>query len=334
MSVDRVLIVGHGSIGRRHLRVGKRLLPEADIRVLRSNPGSSLSEGTHGHFTNLMDALAFRPQMAVIANPAPFHLAVGNPLLDAGVHLLVEKPISSSPDGVADFVRNARSRRLVLLVGYNLRYLPSLQKFRELVLSEFIGRVLSVRCEVGQYLPSWRPGEDYRQSVSARKKLGGGVLLELSHEIDYLRWIFGEVDWVLASLGHRSSLDIDVEDSANLIVGIRHGRQGSQLTAAIQMDCFRYDTTRTCTAVGEIGSLRWNGITGEIEHFGAGGRVWEKIFEAQGDRDETYEAEWNEILRAIQRGGEVSVTGEDGAAVINVISAAITSNSTGQRVVV
>ena len=82
------------------------------------------------------------------------------------------------------------------MTAYNLRFLPSLQAYRERIQFGVIGKVLSVRCEIGQYLPSWRPGSDYRQAVSASRALGGGALLELSHEIDYLRWIFGEVAWV------------------------------------------------------------------------------------------------------------------------------------------
>ena len=75
-----------------------------------------------------------------------------------------------------------------------------------------------LRCEIGQYLPLWRPGSDYRLGVSANRALGGGVLLELSHELDYLRWIFGDVDWVQASLERQSALEIDVEDTAHLLL--------------------------------------------------------------------------------------------------------------------
>ena len=70
----------------------------------------------------------------------------------------------------------------------------------DLMQNKIVGKILSVRCEVGQFLPSWRPNIDYRESVSARKALGGGALLELSHEIDYLMWIFGDIDWVKATL--------------------------------------------------------------------------------------------------------------------------------------
>jgi len=141
--------------------------------------------------TSLDDALRFHPQAAVIANPASHHLDLAMPLAQAGVHLLVEKPVSSSTHRVSELIEVCRVRGITLMTGYNLRFLPSLKRFRELLEEKRVGRVLSVRAEIGQFLPSWRPGFDYRQSVSARATLGGGVLLELSHEIDYLRWLFG-----------------------------------------------------------------------------------------------------------------------------------------------
>ena len=104
-------------------------------------------------------------------------------------------------DGVDDLLGTVRARGVICQVGYNLRYLPSLSRFRDLINEGLVGGPLSVRCEIGQYLPNWRPDTDYRTGVTARSDLGGGVLLELSHEIDYLRWIFGEVEWVSSWVG-------------------------------------------------------------------------------------------------------------------------------------
>ena len=88
-----------------------------------------------------------------------------------------------------------------------LRFLETLQCFRAEMAAGRIGAVHAVRCEIGQYLPAWRPDADYRTTVSAQKALGGGVLLELSHELDLLRWVFGEVDWLSAWIGRQSALE-------------------------------------------------------------------------------------------------------------------------------
>ena len=148
--------------------------------------------------SSIHEALLCRPDAAVIASPAPCHIETATPLAKAGVHLLVEKPISSSTAGVSALIEICRAQGVVLMTGYNLRFLACMQRFKELLSENRAGRILSVRAEVGQYLPSWRPDSDYRRQVSAQAALGGGALLELSHEIDYLRWLFGEVSWVSA----------------------------------------------------------------------------------------------------------------------------------------
>jgi predicted dehydrogenase len=320
--ITRLLVVGYGSIGQRHLRIARALLPETDIRVLRHQPCESIPEYADGCMSGLSDAIAFAPQAAVICNPSTFHVQTAQPLADAGVHLLVEKPIAATLHGVKNLLTTCAQRKLILMTAYNLRFLPSLQEYRRLIQSGLIGRVISVRCEIGQHLPSWRPGSDYRQGVSASFALGGGALLELSHEIDYLRWIFGEVAWVKASLSRQSELELDVEDTAHLILGFDQDKDGRKLIANLSMDFVRHDTTRQCIAIGEQGSLRWNGLTGAIELFPAGGVVWTPTFCRLPQRDESYTLEWEHFLACIREGRAPLISGQDGLAVLTLIEAA------------
>jgi predicted dehydrogenase len=329
--IERVLIVGLGSIGKRHLRICRELLPAAEIQVLRHQECAFIPEFSNGCFTTLAEAIAFAPQLAVIASPATFHLATAESLVATGAHILVEKPIAASTDGVGELLEAARQHGAILMTGYNLRFLPSLQKFRDLLVNEAIGRVISVRCEIGQYLPSWRPDSDYRQGVSARRELGGGALLELSHEIDYLRWIFGEVDRVSAWTGYQSSLDIDVEDTAHLTLFFLPKDDGRQLVGTLNMDLVRHDTTRLCTAIGERGSLRWNGLTGVVEKFDVGAIAWIEMFKHQPHRDDSYLAEWQYLLACIQNGSEPLITGEDGLKVLRIVEAARKAALSGCR---
>ena len=175
--INRVLIVGLGSMGRRHLRLARGLMPNADIRVLRHQVASEVPEFSDGCFFGIEEAIAFAPQIAVIASPAPFHITIAQALAETGVHLLVEKPLSASLNGVSHLLETCKKKGTVLLCGYNLRFLPSLRRFRDLLFEGIIGKSLSVRCEIGQYLPSWRPECDYQQGVSGRRELGGGALL-------------------------------------------------------------------------------------------------------------------------------------------------------------
>ena len=329
--ISRVLIVGLGSIGQRHLSLAREIIPEADIRVLRHQSGCAVPSGSNGCFSRIDEAIAFAPQIAVIANPAPFHIGTAQALANAGVHLFIEKPLSDSLKGVQQLLETCHRQGTVLLIGYNLRYLQSLQRFRDLLGESVIGKVLSVRCEIGQYLPSWRPDSDYRHGVSARHDMGGGVLLELSHELDYLRWIFGEVEWVKATLSRQSGLEIDVEDSAHLTLGFVPAADGHLLIGTVNLDFIRQDTTRLCTAIGESGSLRWNGLTGEVALFPAGAREWRQESSHPHQRGDSFLAEWRHFITCVVENNVPLVTGEDGLKVLEIIEAARDSAlATGQ----
>jgi predicted dehydrogenase len=324
---ERVLIVGLGSIGKRHARVVKQLRPEWEIIALRRQVGDEVLEGVDHCVTTLDEALRLQPRIAVIANPASHHVATAIPLAEAGIHLLVEKPLSSMAGDVPALLAACRAHGVMLMTAYNMRFLPSLQHFRELVQQGYVGHVLSVRSEVGQYLPSWRPGNDYRTNVSAQAALGGGALLELSHEIDFLRWIFGEIDWVNAALLRQSVLEIDVEDTVHLLLGFRQAGERKPLVASVDIDFIRHDTTRNCTAIGEAGSLRWNARGGVVEFYPAGGTDWEVLEELPAQRDDSYLAEWLHFLECVETGTQPMISGEDGLAVLQVIEAARASSA-------
>lgn len=326
--VDRILVVGLGSIGKRHARVIKQLRPDCEIIALRRSGYPETNEPDIDHcVTSLDDALRLKPRLAVITNPASHHIAAALPLAEAGVHLLVEKPIAHMADGVPELIATCRRNGVTLMTAYNLRFLPSLQRFRQLIHERRVGHVLSVRAEVGQFLPSWRPGSDYRSNVSAQAALGGGALLELSHEIDFLRWVFGEIDWVNAALLRQSALEIDVEDTVHLILGFHGLTNREPLVASLDIDFVRHDTVRNCVAIGEEGSLRWNGLEGKVELYEPGSKAWQVLEECPTQRDDSYLAEWRHFLECVESGVSPLVSGEDGLAVLRVIEAARVSSA-------
>lgn len=325
---ERVLIVGLGSIGSRHARIARELLPTSQLAVLRHRGCDDLpANGIDQCFSSLDEALQFRPQVAIIANPATHHMQIALPLAQAGVHLLIEKPLANTHEGVPELIEICRLKEITLLTAYNLRFMPSLQYFRERLLDGLIGKVLSVRAEIGQYLPTWRPDADYRNTVSARSDLGGGALLELSHEIDYLVWLFGDIQWVNAVLCHQSELELDVEDTAHLVLGFAAKNGGKPLLASLNMDFVRQDSTRTCVAIGETGTLRWNAISGTVEVFREGEVSWQTLFTHPPQRDESYVAEWRHFLDCITHGTPPLISGQDGLTVLQVIHAARLSSA-------
>jgi len=330
----KILVVGLGSMGKRHLSVIQRLFPEAKIKILRQSKVREKTRLGSNEVSSLDEARQFLPEIIVICNPASEHINTALKLEQTGANLLIEKPISDSTKEIVRLIRDFDATGRVLMVGYNLRYLKSLNEFRRHLDEGLIGKPLSVRCEVGQYLPSWRPKKDYRDSVSAKRELGGGVLLELSHEIDYLRWIFGEVDWVRATLLQQSELEIDVEDTAHLTIGFESRTPNSQLIANLNMDFIRHDTTRSCTVIGDKGSLCWDGILGEVSLFQAEKKTWETLFTNDNGVEETYILEWQELIRAIEQNISPAVTGEDGLRVVEIIEAARLSAVSGIQIAV
>lgn len=328
--INRILIAGFGSIGQRHLRIVRAAHPDADIRVLRREVDGQVIPLANGIFVDVDEALAFSPNCAVIANPAPFHIPLAKALMSAGCHVLIEKPLAEASAEIPECIEIAKKSGVKMQVGYNLRFQPSLQEFRRLVQVGYVGKIFSVRCEAGQYLPTWRPGTNFHQGVSAREELGGGVLLELSHELDYLRWIFGNVLWVNAWTGRMSGLGLGVEDTAHLIMEMESNN--SSVVCALNIDFARHDSTRQCVAVGTNGTLRWNGISGDVEHFSQENKEWKTVYSHKSDRDECYIDQWKDFIRSIMDGSQPKISGADGLAVVRIVEAAkASSTNSGQK---
>lgn len=323
----RVVLVGLGSIGRRHLGNIRRVEPDADIVVLRhSKNGEPVPESANRVVYSLDDALAHKPEVAFICGPTTMHVGPGVALAKGGAHLFVEKPLAADVPSAQALVAAAENAMRSIVVGYNLRFLPSLRILRAQLVSGVIGRPMTLRAEVGQYLPNWRPGADYRKTNSAVAAFGGGVELELSHEIDYVRWLFGDVKSVDAILARASDLEVDVDDTAELLL-----RFASGAIASVHMDMAQQSTTRTCRIVGTHGTLVWDGIAGQVRRF-VPHEGWTTIHEADADRNAMYVEEVRHVF-ACARGEETPVADAlDGLAVVQIAQAARLASDEGRRV--
>lgn len=284
----RILIAGMGGIGQRHARNLRALLGDkvqiAAYRVrglthvltdrLEVEPAADLAERFRLEvFQDLERALATGPDAVFVCNPTSLHLPVALRAAQAGCHLFLEKPISHSMAGLAELEAQVQAHNLVTLVGYQLRHHPCIQQLRSWVQAGAAGRVLAVRAEVGEYLPGWHRYEDYRQMYAARADQGGGVILSQIHELDYLGWIFGWPRAVYALGGHASNLEIDVEDTASILMETMVA--GTPIPVHVHMDYLQRPARRTCQVIGDQGSLlvdlvgltarRWDGRGEEVE---------------------------------------------------------------------
>ena len=253
--MNRVLLVSLGSIGQRHLRNARELLPEAQIAVFRTHfyAESGLPEGADRIFFDIADALDFKPDAVIISSPASEHVRHAVEFIDNGAHVFIEKPLAMTHDAVKEVIDASRKTDRFTMVGYVLRFQPILHFIKNLLHGGDLGEIRTANIQVGQYLPDWRPDSDYRKGVSAQKKLGGGALLELSHELDYSTWLFGIPDQVICSNGKISDLDIDVEDSACVIM--EYGHTGLAKRVVVQVDFLQRVANMTMQVVGSEATL-------------------------------------------------------------------------------
>lgn len=254
----RFLVVGLGSIGRRHATNLASLVPDAQFTFVRRH--AAVDEFTR-HFgarvvAELDEVLDERFDLAVLATPSAAHIDVLPRLVATGWPLLVEKPIVTS---VADCDRIAsaldRAPDAVRVAGFNLRHVPSIRLLKELVADGALGRVVRASFVAGQWLPDWRPGTDHRSSYSADAGRGGGVELDLSHEYDLARWLFGELDVAFASGGRFSELGLRANDTA--VAVLTPGRDQPPLVT-VTLDYVSRRRVRRYEIVGDRGSLVWD----------------------------------------------------------------------------
>lgn len=206
----KALIIGYGSIGQRHTRI---------LHSLGFQPAvvSSQQAIDHVSFLSITDAIdSWTPEHIVVASPTSRHHEDLTSIAQTGFSgtCLVEKPLFQFSQPLPT---NLRCR---IAVGYNLRFLDVIQRLREVLAVETI---ISATVYNGEYLPEWRPGRDYRTTSSARRAMGGGVLRDLSHEIDLIHYFLGAPTSVIAVVSRSGLLDIDTEDSVRSVFRHNNG---------------------------------------------------------------------------------------------------------------
>jgi predicted dehydrogenase len=201
----KAIVIGYGSIGKRHATILKDMGIETAV-VSRREVDFPLQ------YSDLESAIkVFGPQLIVIANKTNEHYSSLNEIIKTGWKgkILVEKPLFHKA------YKFLLQPGVEVFVAYNLRFHPGIQRLRSEIQTECI---ISVMAYVGQYLPSWRPDRDYRESYSSKLEEGGGVLRDLSHELDYITWLFGRWRRITAVGGHFSSLEISSDDCWGILV--------------------------------------------------------------------------------------------------------------------
>jgi predicted dehydrogenase len=320
----RVLVVGCGSIGQRHIanmrQLGIEKIYAVDPRSKRRDEATSTF--SIQVFESLESAWICDPEVVLITVPTSLHIPVALEAAARRCHLFIEKPLSHSHEGVACLERMIRQNELVTLVGCNLRFHPGLKLVKRLVSQGAIGKPIAVRAEVGQYLPDWHPGEDYRRGYSAQRELGGGVILDAIHEIDCVRWLLGEVSVAVCMAGKLSRLEIDTEDIAAILLRFESGALGE-----IHLDYIQRAYSRTCQVIGEEGTLQWDYSAGIVRWFSAQTKQWSTYANPEGwQPNEMYLDQMKHFLRCLCGDEEPVLSVSEGARVLEIALAAKEAN--------
>ena len=259
--MKKVAVIGLGNIATRHRHNLKLLFPKVELLVMSASgriPKENINE-CDGIAMSVDELIRAQVELVIVASPAPFHAQHSIPFIEAGIPTLIEKPVSTSVEDAEAINRAINLHQTPVSIGYCLRYLPSAQKLKILLEQGRIGTLYNAHIEIGQYLPDWRPHKNYRNSVSAQKRLGGGALFELSHELDYAQWLLGPLQVKHTVLRTSEELALDVEDMVDIIALTDLGA-----VATIHLDFLQRKAHRKCSFVGSKGRIDWDLMLNEL----------------------------------------------------------------------
>ncbi len=296
----RFVLMGAGSIGLRHAKnltgLGHRISLVYDPDPARIEEARRIDPGAKGT-ANEAEALAEPCDAVLICSPPADHLRQLNTVLAHGRDVFVEKPLSHTLEGTAEAAAKAEKDGRVVLVGCNLRFFSSLQRVKHLLDTGTVGRPLSARVHGGFYLPYWRQHQDYRHSYSARAQRSGGALLDFIHELDFMRWLFGEPVEVLCMAGKASELTIDTEDLVAAVIRFESG-----LVAELHLDYLQPTYRRGLEIIGEARALVWDYIDQTVRYYSPDTNTCQVFQEGiNTERNTMYIQEMGHFARCLRR---------------------------------
>ena len=314
----RILICGLGSIGRKHSRILHECFPGIELSVYRSGHGSDspeLSLMSH-KFSDLESAILWNPDAAIISSPAPFHQHQALSLTSQRIPVLIEKPLgtgSEPQEGWDELLRH--SQKLPIAIGYVLRHDPCAEYIKKILDDQVLGKILEADFYCGSWLPDWRPGTDYRSCVSSLRSMGGGVLLELSHEVDLACWFLGDFDITFASLGQSGLLEVDVEDKVLLA-----GRCANCSSVTIRLNFCSQPSRRNVVIRCEKGEIDWDLLKGKVDCSTAGQEL--QSFTPSFQPDDRFRLQAKRFIETVLDRKKPYCTLNDGLKVLKIVNQA------------
>ena len=311
-----VAVIGLGNIARRHRQNLKFIYPNVKVIALSASGRITDEEIEFAdlQLSSIEMLIDNKPELVIVASPSPYHEAHARALIQHNIPVLIEKPVASEPDSANRISALSQQHSGQVMVGYCLRYLSSAIEVKRLLSDDLIGDIYNCQASVGQYLPDWRPNKHYTHSVSANKSLGGGALLELSHELDYLHWLLGPLTLNYAQLRSTKELALDVEEIADLVLTNAKG-----CVCTLHMDFIQKQAQRECTFIGSKGRLHWDLLANTITHHNHEG-TQQLYSEPLWDKNQMYINMVTDFISNIQHGECTTASLEDACQTVNLIA--------------
>lgn len=319
----RIIIAGAGSIGKRHAG-NLQALGYNNIAFLRRSKEVVKEFPDILVYNDLENVVSSRKDLLLVCSPAPFHLELASRALDHLDNIFIEKPISHNWSGVETFLKKIEKNKAKIWIGYDLRFDTGLQQVKSWINSKKFGPPLAIRIEAGQYLPDWRQEQDYSISITAQEQLGGGVFLELSHELDYARWLLGPVKKVAGMMGN-VSLKMDAENIGIALLEFQSGVFGS-----VHLDCLQRSMSRNCKVICSKAVIHWDACKHSARVLGPEDKVLDMITWEKEDRNTHFRRELTHVLRCMEGKEQPFVSAKEGAESLRLILA-IKEASKSQR---
>ncbi len=283
-----ILIIGYGSIAKKHIQALKTLNQPFKFFALRFNPNVETIEGIESIFK--WENIPSNIDLCIISNPTMAHFETINKISKLGIPMFIEKPVLHTLTNSDHLLKEIEDKKLFTYVACNLRFHPMVQFLKQTIL-ENKNKVNEVNIYCGSYLPDWRPNVDFRKVYSANSEMGGGVQLDLIHEIDYSYWLFGKPSKINSVTRNVSSLKIDAPDFVQYLF------QFPTFAVNITLNYYRRDYKRTIEILFENETWIADFKTGKILN-----HKNEVVFETKTTLIDTYPLQLKYVLHCLENG--------------------------------
>ena len=321
MNNVKLLIIGAGSIGKRHIKNAITLGISVNNIVVMDPREDRIEEvkkiGVIKTFTDFDLSLKEQFDAAIICSPTSLHIKQAIELARLKKHILIEKPLGLNLENINELVKIVKDNNLTVMLAYIFRFMPSIEAVKKKLDKAVIGKVLYFRGEFSEYLPDWHKYEDYRTFYMAEKKKGGGSILDQCHIMDLAHYLIGDFHSVQAANLKVSSLEISADDISEMII-----RHENKVISSIHTDIFGRSHKKNLEIKGEEGNIHWDFYKNEVQIYDSKNEKLEILNEFEKDVNQSYIDELKHFITCFKEDKKNKASLEEGIHTMKLILAA------------